>query len=808
MRVLVRLGRSLPLILSCVCVFAPATARASASAREVSGELRRDGQHTIAVRGVVTDASGGVLPGATVEAVVAGRPVATAITNADGAYRLEVAAGVPLQLRVHLEGFAAQVMTIAGASQSITRHVTLPIGSVSDSLIVTAARHAASRASVTESVSAFARRDLEALGSASLADVVRFVPGVNVESTGREGAVTSMFSRGGESDYNLVLIDGVRANQSGGLFDFSRITAADIDRVEVVRGAQSALWGSDAMGSVVQVFTRRAGAGDAPQLTSAVEAGSFGVVRGDARVNAGARRSVDYHLGASHRGSNGAFADLLPEDDVFEQNAVDGGVGALLGRRATLRAGARYTKASGRSVGQIAYGARDTGTAYETRDLSSYVTFTHAIGSRLIGAATYNDFRYESRSADAVADAPFGTYAVLTGTPNALFPNGTRLVRLIDPTEFNALVAAGATPGAGQFLASRQTSDFPFNSVTEFNRPAFRYQADYSFADARLTAGYEWERESNPLAAGFELTNHAAFIQQHVAFGDRWFATVGGRVDSKDSYDTFFSPKLSAGGFLVPVRSGAISSLKVFGSIGKGIKSPTFSERLGGSFADPSPDLKVERARTSDAGVETTFADQRFRARVTYFNNDYFDQIAFRSGIAGDGIPEFINIDGSKADGVEVEWALQRAIAGLTASASYAYVDHRVVTNVSTSQQFQPGQPLLRRPRHSGVVRASFVRGRVALNADARSVGDRHDHSFLSLRTVPSAPMPSAVTTDITVNPGYAVIGVGADMTAHDRLSVFMRVSNVGDAEYESVLGYPALPRAFTVGARVRLGSR
>src|SRR5687768_6559725 len=172
MRALVRLVLSLPLILLLVCVFA---VTAGAQSR------------TIALSGTVTDASGGVLPGATVDAVVADRPVATAITNADGVYRLDVPAGVPLQLRVHLAGFAAQVMTIAGASQSITRNVTLAIGSVSDTLIVTAARTAASRASVTESVSVFARRDLEALGSASLADVVRFVPGVNVESTGREG---------------------------------------------------------------------------------------------------------------------------------------------------------------------------------------------------------------------------------------------------------------------------------------------------------------------------------------------------------------------------------------------------------------------------------------------------------------------------------------------------------------------------------------------------------------------------------------------------------------------------------------------
>ena len=301
----------------------------------------------------------------------------------------------------------------------------------------------------------------------------------------------------------------------------------------------------------------------------------------------------------------------------------------------------------------------------------------------------------------------------------------------------------------------------------------------------------------------FRLDNHSAFIQYHAAMGERWFATAGGRMDSKDSYDTFFSPKLSAGGFLVPYRTGGMSSLKVFGNIGRGIKSPTFSERFGGSFADPSPDLKVEQARTGDAGVESTFADQRFMARIVYFNNDYVDQIAFRSGVAGDGIPEYINIDGSKADGVELEWALQRGIGGVTASANYAYVDHRVVTNISTSQQFQPGQPLLRRPRHAGALRASFVRGRLTLNGDVRIVGDRHDHSFLSLRTVPNAAMPTAMTTDITVNPGYTVIGAGADMEAHERVTSFASTTSAMQ-EYENVLGYPALPRAFVAGARVR----
>jgi outer membrane cobalamin receptor len=784
-----------------------------AYAHASSGELRRDlagaasgregGQELVAISGVVTDASGGVLPGAAVEAVVAGRRFSSGTTDAAGRYRVDTPAGVPVELRFQLDGFAPQVITLRGESQS--RNVVLPVAGWSDTLIVSAARAPESRASVTESVTTFTRRDLEALGGAALADVIRYVPAVNVEATGREGQVTSMFSRGGESDYNLVLIDGVRVNQSGGIFDFSRINAAEIDRVEVVRGAQSALWGSDAMGSVVQIFTRRAGAADAPQLTGSVETGSFATLRGDARINGGARHAFDYHAGASQRRTSGAFQDLLPEDDEFSQRAFDAGVGATLGTRATVRASARYTTGEGRSVGQLVYGARDTGSLYNTRDVSGSISMTHAIASRLTGAATYNDFRYRSRSGDTIGDAPYGVYAVLTGTPNALFPNGTRLVRLIDAAEFTSLAAAGALPAPGQFLASRQVSDFPFDSALEFQRPAFRYQADYIAGGWRTTAGYEWEREANPLVGNFRLDNQAVFIQQQIDLGDRWFATIGARLDSKESYDTYASPKLSAGGFVIPYREGAVSSLKVFGNIGRGIKSPTFTERFGGSFADPSPDLKVERARTGDLGAESTFAGQRFFTRVVYFNNDYVDQIAFRSGLAGDGIPEYINIDGSTAAGWELEGALQRPVAGITAAVSYAYVDHRVVTNLSTSQQFQPGQPLLRRPRHSGAMRVSFVRGRLALNADARIVGDRHDNSFLSLRTVPNAERPSAVTTDITVNPGYTVIGGGADVEAAKWVTVFARVTNAADAVYESVLGYPAMPRAFIIGARVRI---
>ena len=765
-------------------------------------------QADVAVQGVVSDTSGAVVSGATVTAVVAGRAVSRAITSSDGAYRVDVPAGVPIELRVRREGFADQVVALAGAAQLFTQHITLRVGGVSDTLVVTASRTPESRTKVTQSVTSFTRAEMEALGAASLADVVRFVPGVNVESIGREGAVTSMFTRGGESDYNLVLIDGVRVNQSGGVFDFSRINAAEIERVEVVRGAQSSLWGSDAMGSVVQIFTRRAGAADRPQVVAAAEGGSFGAFRGDARLMGGASGRVDYSAGVSRRQSAGAFQDLLPEDDTFEQNAVDTSLGATLSDRLALRGGLRSTTADGKSVGALAYGARNTGGAYNTRDLSGHLDLSHSLGARLSGTASFNYFRYKSESADTIADPAFFTYAILEGTPNAIFPNGSRLVRLLGAAEFNALVASGATPAAGQFLASRQSSNFPFTSKSEFDRPAFRYQADYDWSGQRFSAGYEWEREINALSEDVRLDNQSFFVQQQFSARDRWFATMGGRLDSKEGADTFFSPKLSAGGYLVPFKNGVVSSVKVFGNAGQGIKSPSLSERFGGSFTDPAPDLKVEQARTGDVGVEATFANQRYRGLVTYFNNAYTDQIAYRGGVKGDGVAEYINIDGSKAEGWELEWALQRPVAGLTASASYTYVDHRVVTNVSTSQQFQPGQPLLRRPKNSGNVRASWVSGRVSVNASARMVGDRHDNSFLSLRTVPNAARPTPITTDITVNPGYTVMSLGVDVRAHALVTLYLRGENVADESYESVLGYPAMPRSVVAGVRFHFGGR
>ena len=170
------------------------------------------------------------------------------------------------------------------------------------------------------------------------------------------------------------------------------------------------------MGSVVQIFT---GAPARPMRRSVTGAIEGGIVRHVARRRAGHRRRAagawTITSGVTHRETDGAFSDILPEDDEFEQTAFDGGVGVALGTRASLRAACATARPRADRVGPINYGSRDTGGVYDTKDLSWHADVTHAVGSRLHRhRRPYNYFRYESRvGGHASAIRPFCTYTIL-----------------------------------------------------------------------------------------------------------------------------------------------------------------------------------------------------------------------------------------------------------------------------------------------------------------------------------------------------------------------------------------------------------
>ena len=763
-------------------------------------------QEPAVVTGLVTDSSGGVLPGATVEARRGLRLVSTASTGDDGRYRLDLPEAAPYRLTASLDGFVTAAAEVA-ATGPATADFRLDIAPLNDTVVVTASRTAETAASVMESHAVFTAEDIETLGSHSVADVLRHVPGLNIESTGREGSIASVYARGGESDYNHVLIDGVRVNADGGYYDFGRVSAGEIERVEVVRGAQSALYGSDAIGSVIQIFTKRGTPDSRPRMSGSFEGGSFGTTRGDLRVLGGAAGRVDYQLGVAHRGTDGAFRDRLPEPDRFDQQSVDGNVGAILGDSTRLRTGFRYSNARANAVGPIVYAPGDTGTGYDTDDLTWHADFDQTLSPRFDHSATVSYFRSGRQSVDGVADPQYRVFALLEGEPGALYPAGPRLVRLLDEPAFDALTADPSGLGSGQFLARTgpySGFDYPFEFETQLRRPAVRYQANATWLDDQvLSAGYDYYSETNALDPLQTVENHSYFLQQQFNVADAWFVTGGARVDDNALYGTAVNPKLSAGGYPLPYRAGALSSVKVSANVGRGIKNPNFSQLYGSQWVDGDLSLQPEQALTVDAGAELTFDDQRWLASFTWFSNDYEDQIAYSPslGFGGDGVADYVNIDGSRADGVELEFAMQRPLGGVTASASYALVDTEVVTNASTSEQFQPGQPLLRRPRHSGNVRVGYTRGRGSLHVAMRVTGDRHDSAFLGLQRASDGR-----GVDITVNPAYTLVTAGGQFRVRPELTLFLRIDNLTDTVYESALGYPGLPRAFVAGGRFNFG--
>ena len=536
-------------------------------------------QAPVAVTGTVTDSSGGVLPGAAIEALRGLRTVAATTTAEDGGYRLDLPAEGAHRITARLDGFTAGDIEVSAAGR-VTADFQLAIAPLRDTVVVTASRTAEGRRSVMESHAVFTAAEIRTLGSSSVADVLQHVPGLSVAATGREGSLTSLYSRGGESDYNHVLIDGVRVNAAGGDYDFGRISAAEIERVEVVRGAQSALYGSDAIASVIQIFTKRGTPDSGPRLAGAIEGGSFGTSRGDLRLLGGARRRLDYQIGVAYRGTDGAFGDRLAEPDRFDQATVDANAGAILGDSARLRTGIRYSDARANSVGPIVYAAGDTGTSYDTDDLTWHVDLDQRLSSRVDHAATVSYVRSGRRSTDAIRDPRQVVHALLAGETGALYPAGPQLVRLLDPPAFDALAADPGRLPAGQFLARSgpfSGYDYPFVFETEFRRPSVRYQVNATWLESQvLSAGYDYYRETNALDELQRVENHSYFVQQQLNVADAWFVTGGARIDDNAHYGTAVNPKLSAGGYPLPFRSGALSSVRVSANIGRGIKNPSF----------------------------------------------------------------------------------------------------------------------------------------------------------------------------------------------------------------------------------------
>ena len=268
------------------------------------------------VTGRVVDPDGRAVRGATVLLVDGPAVVATALTDATGAFTLTTPHQGPFDIHASIEGFRGRPVQVTDNGNA--GEIVLEVSAVRESVVVSAAQVDIPLSTTSSSVTVLTGEELEALQVRSLPDALRLAPGLAIVTAGGLGAQTSAFPRGGESDYSLVFVDGVQANAFGGGFDFAHTPLENVERIEIVRGAQSALYGSNAIGSVIRIVTRRGGE---PTGSGIIEGGSFGTSR-FAAATSGSLESVNWGAQAERVATDGVV-----ENDDYERWSFGGGLG-------------------------------------------------------------------------------------------------------------------------------------------------------------------------------------------------------------------------------------------------------------------------------------------------------------------------------------------------------------------------------------------------------------------------------------------------------------------------------------------------
>ena len=711
------------------------------------------------VAGTVVDQSGRALPRAYVRALDASSKE-LAGTFADESGRFHFTLNVD-DCRVDASLIGFERADAPCSAQPL--RIALGVAPIQETVVVTATRTEAPAGQVGASVTAFTAEDLERRRVPLVADLLRSSPGVTVIRTGAPGGVTSLFVRGGESSYNKVLLDGIPLNEPGGTFNFGSLTTDNLERLEIVRGAQSALFGSDAMASVVQLITKRADRGARPQATGTIEAGTYGTVRGGGAVS-GASGPFDYSFGAS-----GFTTDNREPNSAFRDTTLSGSTGVALGDRATLRVVGRAQLQHNGTPGQTAFGRPDLDAFFERHDGVGGVTFDQQLTPRLRQRASYSLTVSQQQSTNLIADLPY-------------------------------------TPRFETRAAPFAFSDFRFDTFNNLRRHHASYQADVRLAnDAShgsqlLTIVADWDGERATLQdrlAGTETPasrDNAGVAVQHQAIWRRMVVTAGGRVEHNASFGTAAVPRGSI--VIVAHEAGgaraAIGDTRVRASAGLGIKEPTALQSFSPSpFFRGNPDLLPERSRSVEAGIEQRLGGDRVRLEATWFDNRYRNLISTRTVNPATFEAQYFNIGLTRARGAELAADIAPA-AAFHLRGGYTFLDSEIVDSTSpNSAVLQPGKWLFRRPRHSGYVGASWSRGRVGADLTGVFIGRFVDSDFASLQP------------PILEHPSYSTWDARLSMKATSQATILLSIDNLADADYMEPLGYPALRRAVRLGLRV-----
>jgi vitamin B12 transporter len=480
---------------------------------------------------------------------------------------------------------------------------------------VTATRVPVDARATPASITVITGEELRSRGITRLADALRDVPGVSVVPSGSYGAQTGLFLRGGESDYTKILVDGVPVNDAGGSIDIAHLGIADVERIEILRGPGSVLWGSDAVTGVVQIFTRRAH--ERLSADATVRAGSYQTR--DATATLGiARRAASVSVSGSTSRTDG----ILDFNNGYRNEHAGVAVAVRPGAGTDVRASVRHSDAT---------------YHYPTDFLGNVVD--------------RNQYRREKRllaSVDAAVPLASSITARVTAGVNEL-----------DAVSDNQVDRA---------------DDVAYHDESEGRRRTVDGRVDVRLPrDVTLTIGSEWTGQHEQNTANFDASRlNRGYYGQLLAGGSRrWTVAVGGRVDDNEKFGTFVTSRASAS---VRVASGT----RVRAAWGTAFKEPAFAEVFNTSFTRGNAALEPERSRSVEASLEQELVAGRLRATATWFSQRFHDRVDFLAFPPDSAVfGTFDNIGRALADGFELELRV-RPVANVAIAASYAYLETEI----------------------------------------------------------------------------------------------------------------------------------
>ena len=685
-------------------------------------------------------------------------------TTGDGAVAFSNLADGAYQAVVLAPGFAAQSLQVA-IPQTEPLVVQLKLTTTPQTVVVSATATPNTVNQTSVSLDLLNSDQLTLLNPPAAADALSYIPGAIVNTSGRRGSQASLFVRGGESSYNKVLIDGVPVNDPGGFYDFGVTPMSNIQRLEVVRGPESTIYGTDAMTSVVQLWTTT-GTTLKPVFEFGADGGTFSTANGYASV-AGADKIFDYNFFLNQFDTQGQGIN-----DSYTNGLQGGNVGIRFSQRIALRLRLRHS---------------NNWTGVQS---NWWFNGNPVLPPNSNQLAHQNNFL---ASAELAVSGPGAWQHTFSGY------------------EYNHVQAnSQATVDPG-----REFIDSPFSNLSRYNRAGFEYQGQWTPRPwAQTTVGYTFEDENgfihSEFAPGTDFGsvsdthglrfNNYVFAQELLTW-KRLAVLAGIGFVNNSSFGNKGVPRASIS-FLLLKGNETFSGTRLRAGYSEGIKEPSFLQSFGisGTFPVlPNPNLQPEQNRSWEAGFEQGFWGNRLALSAIYYDNQFHNQIAFQTNPV-DFTSQYVNLNKSMSHGAEVELHGQIS-SHFSFSGAYTYTSTRIQEAPPCNPPFcDPlingvGAPLLRRPKQAGTAMFTYVRQRFGATIGAVAVGRRPDSDFLFGFIPP-----------IYYAAGYARVDLGGwyNMTRH--ITAYANVGNALNDHYNEVLGYPALKANFRAGLRCRLG--